>query len=619
MTNTMSRRGPDGHGKWVDDVAGVALGHRRLSVIDVSDAGHQPMLSSCGRYVIVYNGEIYNFKELRKELEAKGRVFKGHSDTEVILQACIEWGVMQVLPRLIGMFAFGLWDKKEHTLTLVRDRLGIKPLYWGHFDGLFLFGSELKALSAHPGWTPQINRDALASYMRHNYIPAPLTIYDGIHKLQPGCILKFKIGKEPQVESYWSLSKVEKEKSDSKFKLTDSEAINSLDELLGDAVGRRMVSDVPLGAFLSGGIDSSIVVALMQAQSSKPVHTYSIGFNETGYNEAQHAAIVAKHLGTSHTELYVTAETAQGIIPDLPEMYDEPFADSSQISTYLVSALTRQHVTVALSGDGGDECFAGYNRYLFAERIRRLQKLTPKAFRSVFTSIISSISPQQLDKLSNFIPDSIRPSMFGDRLHKLAGVISLKEDNFYRQLVSQWHEPEMLVHDSKEMKGLIWDESVRELVPNFIERMQYLDLLTYLPDDILTKVDRASMAVSLEVRVPLLDHRVVEFSRQLPMQYKIRGGKSKWSLRQLLYRYVPSEIIDRPKMGFGVPIDRWLRGPLRDWAEELLDKNKIEKQGLLNSVLVRQKWNEHLSGSRNWQYQLWTVLMFQAWYEQWMS
>ena len=619
MADAITNRGPDDNGVWVDEQNGIALSHRRLSIIDRSSAGQQPMMSNDGRYIIAYNGEIYNFKELRNELKSIGKVFKGNSDTEVILEACATWGIHKTIGRLIGMFAFALWDKKEKTLYLVRDRLGIKPLYWGSFGSLFLFGSELKALRAHRGWEPKINRDALTSFMRFSYVPSPMSIYEGISKLAPGCILTIQPGKKAQLDSYWSLSDVVRKGKRSELDVSDDEATDALDNLLSDAVSRRMVADVPLGAFLSGGIDSSTIVALMQAQSSRPVHSYSIGFQETGFNEAQHAADVARHLGTDHTELYVTPKEAQEVIAKLPDIYDEPFADSSQIPTYLVSSLTRRHVTVALSGDGGDECFAGYNRYVYAERIRRAQKLLPKAFRGSIASLVRSISPKQLDDLANILPSSIKPNQVGDRLHKLMDVLSADEEEFYPRLISHWDEPERLVYKGNEKRGVIWDPAVRDLVPDFIEHMQYLDLLTYLPDDILTKVDRASMAVSLETRVPLLDHRVVEFSCQLPMRFKIRDGKSKWLLRQVLYKHMPKELVERPKMGFGVPIGEWLRGPLREWAEALLDEAKINGQGYLNYGPIKQKWEEHLSGKRNWQYQLWNVLMFQAWHERWMN
>ncbi len=617
MTDALKHRGPDNQGVWLDRNNQLALGHRRLSIIDLSVSGAQPMTSQSGRYVIVYNGEIYNATSVREKLQNQGITFKGRSDTEVLLECCACYGVKEAVKQLIGMFAFSIWDKKEQILYLVRDRLGIKPLYWGRFGGLFLFGSELKALRSHPGWKPEINRDALSAYLRHNYIPAPSTIYKDVFKLQPGCILTMRTGEEPRIETYWDVASVIKECSEKKSDFNDAEAIQTLEDLLRDAVGRRMVADVPLGAFLSGGIDSSTVVALMQSQSSKPVNTFSIGFEEDGFNEAHHAARIAGYLGTEHTELYLSPQDAIDVIPKLPDMFDEPFADSSQIPTYLVAAMTRQHVTVALSGDGGDECFAGYTRYFLAERIRKIQKLFPRFARHFLASGIRSISPGYYDAFARMLPDSRRPTQFGHRLHKLADILIEEEDDFYRRLISHWAEPEKIVTEGSEQKGVIWDSSIRESIPDFVDRMRYYDMLTYLPDDILTKVDRTSMSVSLEARVPLLDHRVVEFSWQLPMRYKIRNGEGKWLLRQVLYKYVPKTLMDRPKMGFGVPIDSWLRGPLRDWAEDLLDERKIRQAGYLNPEPIRQKWNEHLSGKHNWQYLLWDVLMFQAWLERW--
>jgi len=568
MSDTLHNRGPDSSGVWSDQEYGITLGHRRLSIIDLSPAGHQPMVSSDQRWVIVYNGEIYNYREIRTELEKSGTGFSGHTDTEVLLEACAAWGINATVQKLIGMFAFALWDREERRLFLVRDRLGIKPLYWGHFGDLFLFGSELKALRAHPGWSPEINRDALSGFLRHNYVPSPATIYKGVFKLQPGCILTIKSGEGPRIESYWNLADVINSNAGINSNISDKEAVNALDHLLRDAVARRMVADVPLGAFLSGGIDSSTVVALMQAQSSQPVHTYSIGFHESGFNEAQHAAEVAKHLGTEHTELYVTSVEARDVIPGLAEIYDEPFADSSQIPTCLVSSLTRQHVTVALSGDGGDECFAGYTRYFLAERIRKSHKLIPGPARKLLAYLIRTIPPRTLDRLAATLPARIRPTQFAHRVHKLSDILAAEGDEFYRQLVSHWDQPDSIVIAGHEQKSLAWDPDIAHRVPGFVDRMRYYDLMTYLPDDILTKVDRASMAVSLEARVPLLDHRVVEYTWTLPMHMKIRKGQGKWLIRQVLYQYVPKHLVERPKMGFGVPIDHWLRGPLREWGDE---------------------------------------------------
>ncbi len=617
MVATMNHRGPDSSGCWMDENTGVAFGHNRLSIIDLTEQGNQPMISANRRFVIIYNGEIYNFRELRSALESAGCTFRGHTDTEVLLEGCAHWGIAATVKRLIGMFSFALWDREERILFLVRDRLGIKPLYWGRFGGLFLFGSELKALRAHPGWTPEINRDALSSYLRHNYIPAPATIYRNIFKLPPGSILTVRAGKDPQIDAYWDLAGVIDAHDDADPDVSDADAIQSLDTLLRDAVSRRMIADVPLGAFLSGGIDSSTVVALMQAQSSRPVHTYSIGFHESGFNEAHHAAEIAKHLGTEHTELYVTPREAMDVIPELPGIYDEPFADSSQIPTYLVSLLTRKYVTVALSGDGGDECFAGYTRYFLAKKLGKLNTILPGAARKILAGMIHSISPVSLDSVAALLPYSVRPTQFGHRLHKFSNILTAEGDEFYRRLVSHWESPDSVVIDGHEKRSIAWDPEIRQLLPEFVDRMRYYDFKTYLPDDILTKVDRASMAVSLEARVPLLDHRVVEYSWRLPMHMKIRHGQGKWLLRQVLYQYVPRQLVERPKMGFGVPIDNWLRGPLRDWAEQLLDENRIKQEGFFNPAPIREKWQQHLSGKHNWQYLLWDILMFQAWLEKW--
>ena len=613
MARTLHHRGPDGSDVWADAEAGVAFGHTRLSIIDLSPAGAQPMRSGCGRFVITYNGEVYNAPELRAELEAAGRRFRGHSDTEVIVEGCAAWGVEATVKRLIGMFAFAAWDALERRLTLVRDRLGIKPLYWGRRNGRLMFGSELKALRALPDWQPEIDLDAVAAYLRHNCIPAPHSIYRGIRKLEPGKLVEVRADGTAEVRAYWSLADAARRGRADVLDVSDDEALAELERLLGDAVKRRMVSDVPLGAFLSGGIDSSAVVALMQAASDRPVRTFSIGFHDERYNEARHAKKVAAHLGTDHTEQYVTAEEARDVIPMLPAMYDEPFADSSQIPTFLVSRIIRDHVTVALSGDGGDELFAGYNRYVFAATHQRQLARFPMALRRAGARGLRLLSPRAWDKIFLLAPARVRPRVAGDKLHKLATVLDKDEDAFYRQLVSHWTEPEAVVLGATEPRGLVWDDGVREVVPAFIARMQYLDTLTYLPDDILTKVDRASMAVSLEARVPILDHRVVELAWRLPHRFKVRNGKTKWLLRQLLYKHVPERLLERPKMGFGMPIDEWLRGPLRDWCESLLDPKALGEDGLFDPAPIRRKWDEHLSGKLNWQYLLWDILMFQAW------
>ncbi len=615
LGDAIRHRGPDDWGVWTDDAAGLALSQRRLSIIDLSPAGHQPMVSSSGRYVIAYNGEVYSHQPMRAELEAAGITFRGHSDTEVILEACAAWGVDKTVERLIGMFAIALWDRQERSLTLIRDRLGIKPIYWTHTpEGLFLFGSELKALTAHQGWTAQINRDAVSAFLRYSYVPAPLSIYQNVWKLEPGCILTLKDGGQPEIRRFWDPRQIVTDAQKNRLDLSDRDATDQLEALLTDAVGKRMIADVPLGAFLSGGIDSSTVVALMQAQSERPVRTFSIGFNEQGYDEAKHAKAVAAHLKTDHTELYVEPSHALEVIPNLPHWYDEPFSDSSQIPTFLVSEMTRRHVTVALSGDGGDELFAGYNRYNFAAGLWGKISKIPKPLRQLGAQALKSIPPHLWDSLLSPIPARFKPAHIGDKLHKGADVLGLSSGAaLYRRLVSHWADPDAMVPGGHEPKGLLWDESLARDIPDFVERMQYLDLVTYLPDDILTKVDRASMAVALEARVPLIDHRVVDFAFRLPSRFKRRDGKGKWLLRQVLYRHVPQALIERPKMGFGVPIDSWLRGPLRDWAEDLLSEQSLHDGGLIDPAPVRKQWVEHLTGSRNWQYPLWDVLMLEAW------
>jgi asparagine synthase (glutamine-hydrolysing) len=522
--------------------------------------------------------------------------------------------------RLIGMFAIALWDRRERVLYLIRDRLGIKPLYWAEHEGRVIFGSELKALRAADGWTPELDRDALVSYLRLGYVPAPQTIYRGVRKLQPGIILTVPAAGVPELAPFWSLADVARAGQAERLSLSEDEAAERLDALLRDAIGRRMVADVPLGAFLSGGIDSSTVVALMQAQSTRPVRSFSIGFRERGYDEAQHAAAVARHLGTDHTELYVSPEHAQGVIPDLATLYDEPFADSSQIPTFLVAQMTRRHVTVALSGDGGDELFAGYTRYFRSQTLWRALEHVPQAARGLAASGVRALSPSMWNALGAVVPRSVRPAQFGDKMHKLAGVLAGEPEAsaFYRQVISLWVDPASVVIGGVEPEGAYQDTRIKGLVPDFVERMQYLDTITYLPDDILTKVDRASMAVSLEARVPLLDHRVVAFAWSLPTAMKGADGGGKRLLRRVLDRYVPRELVERPKMGFAVPINDWLRGSLRDWAEPLLDARRLESDGIFRPEPIRQRWQEHLSGAHDWQYPIWAVLMFQAWKERWL-
>jgi asparagine synthase (glutamine-hydrolysing) len=617
MADSLAYRGPDDHGVWADTDAGIALTHRRLSIIDLSPTGHQPMISADGRFVITYNGEIFNFLELRRELEARGIKFRGHSDTEVMLEAFTAYGVESTVKRLIGMFAIGVWDRHNRTLTLIRDRLGIKPLYWAKFGKLFLFGSELKALRACPGWTPNIDGSAVAAYMRHNCVPAPHTIYKGVSKLEPGTILTLPPDGEPRLERFWNARTVAQAGLADPLLIDDTELTDRLEELLHDAVRRRMVADVPVGVFLSGGIDSSTVTALMKAANCGPVRSYTIGFDLPGFDEAPHSAAVARHLGTDHTELTVTAKQALDVIPQLPDMYDEPFADSSQIPTHLVSAMTRRHVTVALSGDGGDELFGGYNRYQLTRGALRSLFLMPLPMRRTLARMLRALPADSWQRMSSALPERVRPRQTGDKLHKLAAVLCAENDtDLYRRLITHW-EPAQIMLSDVDQPGMLWDGQVEREFPGLLERMQFLDLVTYLPDDILTKVDRASMAVALETRVPLLDHRVVEFAWRIPRHTLMRDGISKWPLRQVLYRHVPRDLVERPKTGFGVPLGEWLRGPLRNWAEDLLSEKRLREGGLFSVAAVREAWREHLSGRDNWKYLIWDVLMFEAWRERW--
>lgn len=605
----------------MDERAGIALAHRRLSILDLSSAGQQPMVSPCGRYVLTYNGEIYNHKDLRADLEAEGGHFgwRGHSDTETLLAALRHWGVDGALRRVNGMFAFALWDAGERILYLARDRMGEKPLYYGRYGNTFLFGSELKALTAFPGWRGEVDRNALALYLRHNYVPTPWSIYRGIYKLPPAhfVVVRECGAQVAEPQCYWSLAEVAERGVAAAAAAGDPTALaDELDTLLRDAVRRRMAADVPPGAFLSGGYDSTTVVALMQAQSDRPVKTFSIGFHEEEYNEARHAKAVAAHLSTDHTEFYVTPEEAMAVIPRLPDIYDEPFADSSQIPTFLVSQLARRHVTVSLSGDGGDELFFGYGRYLKCERIWTQLSGLPLWWRHVASSVLAHAPGRALEGVMAVLPNRLRINHLADRLPKLAEMLSQPTgEAFYRELVSHWKNPDKVVLGAREPATLLNRPDLLPALPGLREQMMYLDMMTYLPDDILVKVDRASMAVSLEVRVPLLDHRVVEFAWRVPTELKYREGQSKWLLRQVLYRYVPKELMERPKKGFGVPIEHWLRGPLRDWAEALLDEHKLREQGFFDPVPIRRMWGEHVSGRRRWHYYLWDVLMFQAWLE----
>lgn len=625
MGNAILHRGPDSGGEWLDPERRIGFGYRRLAILDLSAAGHQPMHSHGGRYVISFNGEIYNHLDLRAELEASGQApaWRGHADTETLVAGFEAWGIEPTLRRTVGMFALAVWDRERATLTLGRDRMGEKPLYYGWqgqgAEAAFLFGSELKALRVHPAFRSGVDRNALTLFLRHNYIPGPHSIYEGISKLAPGCLLELSLEQpEPIIRPYWSFREVALEGYRNPFQGSETEAVDALEALLMRAVGQQMVADVPLGAFLSGGVDSSTVVALMQAQSSRPVKTFTIGFHEQGYNEAEHALAVARHLGTEHTELYVTPADALAVIPSLPALYDEPFSDSSQIPTHLVAKLARQHVTVSLSGDAGDELFAGYNRYVFAQRLWQRLDRVPRGLRGLVGRGLQRVSPEGwnrgLARLGGLLPSSLRMANPGDKIHKGAAVLASPDlEALYLGLLSHWKTPAAVVKGSTEPRTILSGLDTGLAGLDGISRMMALDALTYLPDDILVKVDRAAMGVSLESRVPLLDHRVVAFAWSLPLAMKLRQGVPKWPLRQVLYRHVPRHLIERPKMGFGVPIDAWLRGPLREWAEELLSAERLRQDGYFEVAPIRQKWEEHVQGKRNWQYHLWDVLMFQAW------
>lgn len=627
MSDKLFHRGPDDTGSWYDCDAGIGLSHRRLSIVDLSPAGHQPMVSMSGRYIVAYNGEIYNHSALRGELNKDfgANEWRGHSDTETLLAGIEVWGLEATLGRSIGMFAIALWDRQMCCLTLARDRMGEKPLYYGwQGDGnrrAFLFGSELKALKAHPSFGAEIDRGALCLLLRHNCIPAPYSIYQGIAKLEPGCILSVSLAQPiPSIRKYWDVVRVACANVATPFTGTAGQAVDELEVLARDAVRQQMVADVPIGAFLSGGVDSSAVVALMQIQSPRPVKTFTIGFNETAYNEAVHAKAISAHLGTEHTELYVSPQQAMDVIPHLPRLYSEPFADSSQIPTFLVSQLAKQDVTVSLSGDGGDELFCGYNRYHITERLWHRLALIPAPLRAGVAKGITALSPAVWNRLACIIPGAGHYVALGDKLHKGAGVLaSATVDELYQGLVSHQAHPADWVIGGEEPPTHLTGPYLKLGELGAVERMMALDQIVYLPDDILVKVDRAGMGVSLENRVPFLDQRIVEFAWSLPLAYKLRkegsGYTTKWALRQVLYKYVPKALIERPKMGFGVPIGDWLRGPLREWAEDLLGEGRLRREGYFNPVPIRKKWAEHLSGKRNWQHHLWCVLMFNAWLE----
>ena len=621
MADRIAHRGPDDAGVWGDAGVGIALAHRRLSILELSQAGHQPMVSASGRYVIVFNGEIYNHLELRKEFG--DAAWRGHSDTETLLAGFEVWGIETTLKRTVGMFAIAVWDRDGKTLTLARDRIGEKPLYYGFQKNTFLFGSELKALKAHPDFMGEIDRDVLCLYLRHSYIPAPYSIYKGIKKLLPGHSIQFSFARglhdsrEAMPCSYWNMAEVVEKGQSHPFAGSDADAITALDKQLRQAIGLQMIADVPLGAFLSGGVDSSTIVALMQAQSSRPIRTFSIGFDEKGYNEAEYAKAVARHLGTDHTEHYVSPKEAMQVIPRLGCMYDEPFADSSQIPTFLVAQMARKHVTVSLSGDAGDELFGGYNRYALADIWKKIAWV-PFGARRTTGQLLNKVSSSTWDRIFQYagkffnLPSNMSDKMekFSTRLESVDGIGDL-----YYSLVSEISEPNRIVIGANESGTWLTEKGLKTKFLNPKLQMMYMDSMTYLPDDILVKVDRAAMFNSLETRVPFLDHRIIDLAWSLPLSMKIRGGQSKWILRKVLYKYVPKELIERPKMGFGIPVGEWLHGPLKDWVEGLLDGARLKKEGFFDPTFVRSIWQEHLSGRRNRVAFLWTVLMFQSWLE----
>jgi asparagine synthase (glutamine-hydrolysing) len=619
MASPMRHRGPDDCGLWTDAVAGVALSHRRLSIMDLSPAGHQPMASSCGRLVLTYNGEIYNHAALRQELAACGRTFRGHSDTEVLVEACAAWGVEATLRKLIGMFAFAVWDRSARTLTLARDRIGLKPLFWGRFGELFLFASELKGLRAHPGWTPAIDRASVGAFIRWGYVPGTACIYQGLHKLLPGHFLVLPAGGEPRIASYWDPAQVVAAAQSHPFDLAVEEALDGLEALLGDAVARRMVADVPIGAFLSGGIDSSLIVALMQARSSRPVHTFAVAFEEKRFDESVHARAVAKHLGTAHAEVLVSGDDALAVVPELPYWFDEPFALRSQIPAVMVSRLARREVTVALSGDGGDELFGGYPGYFIVREVDRLFGGLPPPLRRLSAAGVDGLV-HGMAALLGYLPAARRPAMPANRIKQLTAVVRAGGgiSELYAELYSSTGALSALMGIMHEHPMRWQAPEHRDIVVDPIDCMGYFALLGTLVDGTLAKWDRAGMACSLEVRVPFLDHRVVEHAWRLSPALKYRKGRGgKHLLRRLLHRYVPPELVDRPKQGFSCPLPTWLRGPLRDWAEDLLDERRLEEEGLFDPPILRACWKEHLAASSDsWQL-LWNVLMFEQWHRYW--
>jgi asparagine synthase (glutamine-hydrolysing) len=623
MADTLAARGPDDRGTWVDPQTGVALGHRRLAVIDRTDAAHQPMVSTRGRYVLTFNGEIYNHRELAEDLRRRGHRFRGHGDTEVLLAVIEAWGLEAALHRLNGMFAFALWDRVEEVLALVRDRMGEKPLAWGRIGDTVVFASDLRALRPHPAFRAELDRDALALYFRHKYVPSPFTIWRGIEKVPPAGMVRIDRTGQVVRSCYWRahdhlaagpLTTGSGPPPDA----PRQEEIDELESLLADAVGRRMVADVPLGAFLSGGLDSAVVVALMARQASVPVRTFTIGNTDPRFDESSDAEAVARHLGTDHTTLRVSAADALAVVPRLAEVYDEPFADSSQIPTLLVAELARREVTVSLSGDGGDEVFGGYNRYRWIPAIWDRVRPIPRPLRRWAASGLGAVPAPWWDQAIRVIPRRRRPRLAGTKVAKVSQVAGLDgPEAMYRRLTSHWPRPTELVLGAREHPTLVSSPTEWPAAPTLAEQLMAVDLVTYLPDDILVKLDRATMAVSLEGRAPLLDHRVVELGLARPLWWKHHHSVSKWALREVATRLVPPELLDRPKMGFGVPVGTWLRGPLRPWAEALLAPDRLRRHGVLAPEVVSATWEAHQRGRRDHSYELWDVVMFQAWWERW--
>ncbi|UDY33929.1 asparagine synthase (glutamine-hydrolyzing) [Dermatobacter hominis] len=615
MAGEVAHRGPDGHGTWVDPAAGVGLGHRRLSILDLSDAGAQPMTSADGRWVLAYNGEVYNHRELGRRLVAEGVRLRGHSDTEVLVEAIAAWGLGRALERCEGMWAFAVWDRRERRLTLARDRVGEKPLYYGTAGRAVVFASGLDALAAHPDFDRTISADAVCGLMRYKYVPAPLAIFRDACKLPPGCTVVVEAdGSVGEPVAYWSYAEVVEQAAARPFEGSITEAVDELEQLLASSVSRRLVADVPVGAFLSGGIDSSTIVAAMQAVASGPVATFTIGSPDSGFDESDDARRVARHLGTRHHELIATGADALAVVDLLPVVYDEPFADSSQIPTFLVSQLARRHVTVALSGDGGDELFGGYNRYRWIPGIDRRLRRVPIGARRLAARIANRLPADRWDDVGRVIPERVRPRQLGLKVEKAASVAVLGgPEEMYLRVISHWPDPTAVVPRGTDPEVLAKRPERWPAVADGTARMMAVDLLTYLPDDILTKVDRATMAVGLEGRVPFLDRRIVEFAAALPMSMRSSDGESKVVLRRLLDRSVPRHLVDRTKTGFGIPLDAWLRGPLRGWASDLLDGPVASEW--FDPTTLRTAWDEHRTGARNHGYRLWDVLMFLAWAE----